>query len=98
MVAVEPVAVLISRSSVWVAVLSVADDTVANVSESLFFSRCFLSRGLTHTRYLSKLELRFKDQNVPYGLTNQCDAFRPPTNHFGGQNLTKKNSFLYFFW
>ena len=55
MVAVELVAVLISYSSVWVAVLAVADDTVAIVSESLclrslFFSRCFVSRGLTRTR------------------------------------------------
>ena len=41
MVAVEPVAVLISRSSVWVAVLAVADDTVAIVSESRFCGRCF---------------------------------------------------------
>ena len=41
MVAVEPVAVFISRSSVRVAVLAVADDTVANVSESLFCGRCF---------------------------------------------------------
>ena len=41
MVAVEPVAVLISRSSVWGAVLAVADDTVAIVSESLFCGRCF---------------------------------------------------------
>ena len=41
MVAVEPVAVFISRSSVWVAVLAVADDTVAIVSESLFCGRCF---------------------------------------------------------
>ena len=41
MVAVEPVAVLLSRSSVWVAVLAVADDTVAIVSESAFCGRCF---------------------------------------------------------
>ena len=41
MVAVEPVAVLISRSSVSIAVLTVPDDTVAIVSESLFGSRCF---------------------------------------------------------
>ena len=36
MVAVEPVAVFISRSSVWVAVLAVADDTVAIVSEAIW--------------------------------------------------------------
>ena len=48
-VALQPIAVLNRRSSVSVAVLVVALDTVAIVSESLFFGRCFLSRGLTRT-------------------------------------------------
>ena len=39
--ALQPIAVLIGRSSVWVAVLAVAVDTVAIVSEPLFRGRCF---------------------------------------------------------
>ena len=40
-VALQPIAVLIGRWSVWVAVLAVAVDTVAIVSEPLFRGRCF---------------------------------------------------------
>ena len=81
MVAVEPVAVLLSRSSVWVAVLAVADDTVAIVSESPFCSRCFPVavfwvavwhvHGLIHTRDLIK--------NV---LVNQNPSLNPCNNEY----------------
>ena len=37
------------------------------------------------TSHLSKLEPRFKDQNVPYGLKNTMRCFSVPRNNFGGQ-------------
>ena len=41
------------------------------------------------TSHLSKLEPRFKDQNVPYGLKNTMRCFSAPANHFGGQKQKK---------
>ena len=46
------------------------------------------------TSHLSKLEPRYKDQNVPYGLKNTMRCFSAPTNHFGVKNKKSlKNNF-----
>ena len=49
------------------------------------------------TSHLSKLEPRFKDQNVPYGLKNAIRCFSVPTNHLGGGSKTKILKMLFFF-
>ena len=50
------------------------------------------------TSYLSKLEPRFKDQNVSYGLRNTVRCLSAPTTQFFGPKLKKKSLKLSFFF
>ena len=45
---------------------------------------------------MSKLEPRFKDQNVPYGLKNTMRCFSVPTNNFGGQKQKNLKNVFFF--